>query len=297
MSSVDRERYSGLGAGLACVLLGAVAVWLLARLVWLLLAGAPPPIATSSATPAGSAAAPAPSIAKWHLFGTLDRMRPDGRLAPATTLALTLRGTLADADPQSGVAVIGDGEGGERAWRAGSEIAPGVRLKAVYPEHVVLLHDGAEETLRLPRETRLAPAAPVPVTPTTVRSGGGRPAFPADPAAAAPAAAFTPPQMAHGAVDWQQAMDQLKGGADLARHLQPVRQDGKIVGMQLTGVDPALLARYGLQAGDVVTAVNGVTVGSSMPSPQLLASLQGGGAVRARILRNGQPIELTLNTQ
>ena len=67
--------------------------------------------------------------------------------------------------------------------------------------------------------------------------------------------------------------------------------------MQLTGVDPALLARYGLQAGDVVTAVNGVTVGSSMPSPQLLASLQGGGAVRARILRNGQPIELTLNTQ
>lgn len=294
MSSVDRERYAGLGAAAACLVLAALALWLLARLVWLLLAGPPP---APDAPAAGAATVPAApvSIAQWHVFGTHDRVRPDGRIAPATTLALTLRGTLADADPQAGVAVIGDGQGGERAWRAGSDIAPGVRLQAVHADYVILLHEGAEETLRLPRETSLAPADIVKPTPATARSGERRPAFPADPPAAA--APFTPPQMAHGAVDWQQAMTQLKGGADLAGHLQPVRENGRVVGVQIAGLDPALLARYGLQPGDVVTAINGVAVGSATPSPQLLASLQSGGSVRARVLRNGQPVELNLSLQ
>lgn len=295
MSSVDRERYGRFGAVLACVVLAAVALWLLARVVWLLLAE-PPTVADTAAGTAVSPSAAPVSIAKWHIFGTLDQVRPDGRIAPATTLALTLRGTLADADPRAGVAVIGDGQGGERAWRAGSEIAPGVRLQAVHADYVVLLHDGAEETLRLPRETQLAPAEVVRPTPATVRSGERRPAFPADPPAAA-AAAFTPPQMAHGAVDWQQAMNQLKGSADLAGHLQPVRENGRVVGVQVSGIDPALLARYGLQPGDVVTAINGVAVGSATPTPQLLASLQSGGSVRARVLRNGQPVELNLSLQ
>ena len=36
---------------------------------------------------------------------------------------MILRGTLADRDPASGIAVISDGERGERAYRAG-EMSP-----------------------------------------------------------------------------------------------------------------------------------------------------------------------------
>ncbi len=70
---------------------------------------------------------------------------------------MILRGTLADRDPAAGIAVIGDGERGERAYRAGEALGGGVKLARVYPDHVVLLHEGVEETLTLTRDRNLAP--------------------------------------------------------------------------------------------------------------------------------------------
>ncbi|MFI4970303.1 MAG: type II secretion system protein N, partial [Lysobacterales bacterium] len=168
-SGIDRDRHAEAAALLCCVAFAALALWLLVRLVWALLprgdAAFDTPVRMAG-TAAG--AVPAQSIAKWHLFGNTPLRPGAGPGAPPTTLSLVLRGTVADRDPRAGVALIDDPDHGERALKVGEEVAPGARLAGVYPDHVVLEHEGTQETLTLPRERNLAPADVVRPTPATV---------------------------------------------------------------------------------------------------------------------------------
>jgi len=287
LSATDRTRWIGIAGWLAVLLSGALALWLAVRLVWALVPhGAPLP-----GVPARSAeaAVPTDSIAKWHLFGQAP-VAASGRGSPASTLALVLRGTFAGADPQDGVAVISDAGNGERVFRVGQDVVPGVRLASVHADHVVLSRDGREETLRLPRDTRLAPADVVRPTPATVR-GGQSPA--------SPSASRKPlPTTVRAPADWRQTVDRLRQNPDeLMRRVQvvPVLSDGKLSGVRLsTGTDVALLEQIGLRQGDVVTAVNGVPVDSVERGRQIMDGLAASSAVRVTVLRNGKPAEVTV---
>jgi len=275
--------------------LGALAVWLVARLVWLIVPRGDD--ALDIATPrvgAGSGPAPAQSIARWHLFGNTPARPGAGPGAPATTLAMMLHGTLADRDPGSGIAVISDGERGERAYRAGEDVAPGVRLARVYPDHVILVHDGAEETLRLTRDQNLMPAdivrPPSPAGPRASRTGGGG-------AASSSAAATT--GTARAPADWQATVERLRSDPDeLAKRVQivPVLDGGRLTGVRLATVrDAALLERLGLRAGDVVTAVNGAPVDSIARGQQIVESLRSAASARVTVLRDGKPTDITIS--
>ncbi|MBN8483119.1 MAG: PDZ domain-containing protein, partial [Xanthomonadales bacterium] len=106
-------------------------------------------------------------------------------------------------------------------------------------------------------------------------------------------------QMAHGAVDWQKAMDQVAGGnaADLARRVQvtPVLDNGRVAGLRVsTAGDAALMARLGLRPSDIVTAVNGIPVDSVARGQQILESLGSATEVRVTVTRDGMPAELAL---
>ncbi|MBL0222531.1 MAG: hypothetical protein IPQ17_07315 [Xanthomonadales bacterium] len=96
------------------------------------------------------------------IFGTPLQQQSLQRNAPTTTLNLSLRGTLADADPRSGIAVIADAQGNERAWRVGEEIVAGVILDEVHSDRVVLKHDGVQEILALARDEAAERVAPIP---------------------------------------------------------------------------------------------------------------------------------------
>ncbi len=303
LSGFDRGRTAERAALACCGVLAALALWLLVRLVWALVPRAddtlgPGPMRAADA-PTGAASAP--SIARWHLFGDTPLRPGMGAGAPATTLSLILRGTFAGADPETGIAVISDAGMGERAYRTGEDVQPGVRLGEVHADHVVLLRDGARETLTLPRESNLAPADVVRATPASVTRGAA-PMAPASARAGGAVSANVAAQDARASDEWQQTVAHLRQNPDeLMQRVQvmPVLEGGKLAGVRLSasGADAALLSRSGLLPGDVVTAVNGMQVDSLARGQQIMATLGDAQTVRVTVQRNGSPTDITVGLQ
>jgi general secretion pathway protein C len=285
--ATERSRAAEVVAMLCCVLLAALALWLLVRLLWAALPSDDAALGAVATRPAAAGtSAPTRSIAQWHLFGDT----PARASASGTTTSLILRGTLAEADPKAGIAVIADAGNGERSWRVGEEVTAGVRLVAVYADRVVVARDGGEETLNLVRDTQLAPADIVRPTPARVTggvepsaNGGARPA--ASVGAKAPAT-------------WQQTVDRLRRNpAELMKRVQvvPVLDGGKLSGVRLSaGTDVGLLNQIGLESGDVVTSVNGTPVDSIERGQQIMSTLGNASSVRVTVLRQGKPTDITV---
>lgn len=288
--AIDRGRYAETAAWACCVVFGALALWLLARLVWQLLPQAEPARA-GGALPAAAvlATASSRSIASWHLFGETPRRAGAGAEA-ASTLSLILRGTVAESDPKAGLAVVAGTDGGERAFRVGEDVVPGVRLVAVHPDRIVLSRGGAEETLRLPRERTPAPAEMV--RPAPAAAGGRVPRA---------AAAVSGVQAVRVDDDAQQALARLRQNPDeLIKRVPvvPVLDGGRLAGVRVApGADAALLGQFGLRAGDVVTAVDGQAVDSFARGQQILSNLAAAKSARVTVLRDGKPVELDVGLQ
>lgn len=300
-SGTDRNRYAEPAAALCCAVLAAIALWLLVRLVWSLVPRGDAAFDTAPLRSDAlvSGAVPAQSVARWHLFGNTPLRPGAGPGAPSTTLSLILRGTLAENDPKAGIALLSDPQNGERALRVGDEVAPGARIAGVYPDHIVLDHEGAAEILKLVRDLNLAPGDSVRATPATTSS---RPST-------NPLAAGSNPSMStRGAVasatnvkvpaDWQQTVERLRQNpAELAKRVQvvPVLDGGKLTGVRLSaGGDAALMAQIGLRAGDVITSVNGMPVDSFARGQEIMAGLASASSVRVTVQRDGKPTEVTV---
>jgi len=303
LSGIDRGLRAEMAALACCVLFAALALWLLVRLVWLLLphGDAALDAAPSRATGTAAATQPVRSIASWHLFGDTPRRPGSGPGGSASTLGLILRGTVAQNDPKAGFAVIADGANGERTFRAGEDVVSGVQLAAVYADRIVLSRGGIEETLKLPRDSNLAPADVVRAAPgtassrsgTNTRAEGNRQGSTAAPAAAA--------QTVKAPTDWQQTVDRLRQNPDeLMRRVQivPVLDGGKLTGVRLSaGADAALINQIGLRPGDIVTSVNGMPVDSLSRGQDIMSSLKNSSSVRVTVLRDGKPTDVTVGLQ
>jgi general secretion pathway protein C len=291
LASIDRRSLEWTAIAIS-VVLGALAVWLLARLVWILLPGsdlADAPLHVAS----GEGAATTTSIAKWHLFGNTP-VAATG--SDAATQSMILRGTLADRDPASGVAVIDAGEG-EQAYRAGETIAAGLKLARVYADHAVVMRDGVEETLALTRDRNLQPAEIVR-QPGAAR--GARANAPtASNTSSAPAFASGTGQTEHASPQLQQTIDRARQNPEeIARRLQivPVLDGGRMTGIRLsTGADSSLMNQIGLRPGDVVTAVNGAPVDSLARGQQIIEGLRNASSARVTVLRDGRPTDITIS--
>ena len=296
LASIDRRSFE-LAALASAALLGALAIWLLVRLIWLLIPRGDAALDVAAARVGGdNGPAPAQSAAKWHLFGNTPLRPGSGPGSPATTLAMVLRGTLADGDPASGIAVISDGEGGERAYRAGENIAGGVKLARVYPDHVILLHEGVEETLTLTRDQNLTPGNIVR-PPSATRAARANASGASSPSTSASSTGSA--QTNKAPPEWQQTVDRLRQNPDeLAKRVQivPVLDGGKLTGVRVSaGADMALLSQMGLRAGDIVTAVNGAPVDSVTRGQQIVDSLRNAASARVTVLRDGKPTEITIS--
>jgi general secretion pathway protein C len=296
------ERGRGLeGAALAtCAVFAALALWLLVRIAWRLVPAGDARLDAGAARVGIAANAPAPSsIAKWHLFGNTPAGIGGGG-AGASTLALILRGTLAERDPAAGIAVIGDGAA-ERAFRPGEEISNGVKLARVYADRAVVVRGSVEETLTLTRDRNGDPGNVVrsPSAGASKRSASA-PRTPGISDAAAPKPSFGAPATAPRApAGWQQQMDRLRQNPEeLAQRVQvvPVLDNGKLSGVRVAGgSDIALINQLGLRAGDVVTSVNGAPVDSLARGQQIFESLRTASSARVTVLRDGKPTDVTIS--
>lgn len=265
----------------AAVVAAALFALVLARLIWLLLAGpALPPIQAPETLLPRQVAEPAASAAQWHLFGNA---APRARVveAPETGLQLLLRGTLNTSEHDQGVAIIADAQGNERAYRVGDRVAEGARLSAVHEARVLLERDdGRTEALSLPG----------------IRSDAAGPA-PA-PAAGADGTPFVNPLISTGGPSIEAARASLSPDLEaLSREVSvlPVIENGRIRGVRLAvGRDSDLYARTGLRPGDVIVAVNGVPLDGPERQQQLLESLRGAQSLRVTVLREGTESEMSI---
>jgi len=288
--SADSDRLSRLAAVGVCVFAVALCAWLMVRLIWLAI----PRAADSSAPPAiptpSNAQTAATSIAQWHLFGnpqTVD-LAARARNAPKTTLDLVLRGTFALPDPKEGIAIIADGPRGERSYNVGEAVGSAT-LAEVYPDHIVLSHDGAQESLSLPRpEDHATGATPANSSRLSGQASSVPPGYTPG-ASSAPGAAATNASPALS----------KNNAADLARdvHFEPIFDGGKIAGARLsgTGAAAALMNQVGLRPTDVVTAVNGTQLANVANPQQLIDQLGNASSLQVTIQRDGHPATLTLN--
>ncbi len=292
LSSADHARASRLAALAACAVAGLLCAWLLVRLLWLLVpqhadidASAPAAMATPSVPPQ--------SVAKWHLFGNPQTVALMQRMshAPATTLKLTLRGTLAMDDAQAGIAMIEDEHGAERAYRVGQSVGDNAKLAAVYTDHVVLDHEGAAETLNLPGPEQHAPSLPAE-SQAKLGTAAGKRALSIPPNYASPRLG--------GNLDWNAAQQQLRiDPTQLVKqvHVEPVFVDGKIAGARLSGGGDVarLMNQAGLKPTDLITAINGQTLSSVSNPQQFMDNLKDAGSLSVTVLRDGKPATLTVN--
>jgi general secretion pathway protein C len=294
-STAEQARLSRLAALAVCVGAGVLCLWLLVRLAWLLV---PQPDETVAAPPpaAASSSAPAQSVAKWHLFGNSQNvLLAQAARAPATTLKLTLRGTLALPDPSQGIAMIEDEHGAESAYKVGEEVA-GAKVAEVYADHVVLSHEGASETLNLPQ-----PEAHTPQLESGSRNGANAAASSNPNKGNGAAPIFVAPTMAHGAAaDWTSVQRSLRMDPnDLAKqvHVEPVYENGKLAGARLSGAGQlgALISQAGLKPTDTVTAVNGAAVSDLSNLQRMADNLKSASSLQVTVLRDGKPATLTIN--
>ena len=189
--------------------------------------------------------------------------------AAVTSLALKLFGIRVDQAMGRGSAIVATPDGVQSSYAVGDEIVPGVKLKSVAFDHIVLERGGIDEQLFLDQSV----AAPV------VGAAGlsGTPApLPGLPGTGASAAQITPQALAEGIA--------------FAPRSDKSAAPGLVVAPKGSGT---LFAQTGLVQGDVVTQINGQPVRSASDIANAVVQLAPGGRLNFMIERNGTTMNIS----
>lgn len=187
--------------------------------------------------------------------------------APETQLNLKLIGLRADTGPDSGTATIILPNNQQEKFTEGEEVLPGVELKRVLSDRVMLNRNGTDEILRLnDRSGRLS-----------VIGDGSTPAQPTDVAPAPVTARVADPDVLLRFVSLSQA-----------------RSNGRMIGYRIEargGLEN--LQSLGLQPGDVLTRVNGQNV-ADVDAAELIDTIGGYQEALLEIDRGGNAVQVIL---
>ncbi len=151
----------------------------------------------------------------------------------------------------------------------------GGRVAVIEADRVALDYDSGRVVLRLVAGVGTAPVAPV---------------------APAPAADAPAPALELERREIERRLGVESGRILAETTLVPAMDAGRVSGFTITRLPQStLLSDAGLRAGDVLTEVNGVPIDSLATLIGLWPRLQTESAVRAVVLRNGQPVSLSVN--
>lgn len=246
--SLDRAQH-GLMQALLMGLAGLIA-FQLAALVWAVSG----PIGPFGAIRVSPVRAGTPST-DWAVFSRFDpffrTLGPSGPVIaqPGADLGLTLFAIRRQANGEGGSAIVATADGRQISVQVGEEAAPGLVLHAVHEDSAVFQRGGALLELKFP------PSAAASVL---------RPAEPAELAAPAPAAALP--------VSYQVDPRSFFNSVRLA----PVRDGERVLGYRIgpeSSQQPVMEA--GLQKGDVLLSVNGVSLSTAASLQAAANSLAG----------------------
>jgi general secretion pathway protein C len=259
---------------LANILLLALVLYLggtFARITWLIAWNDKPvPVAPVAAGVAGNATEQTYPMASYEFFG-----RPAGqtgvaeavkRSAPETGLRLRLEGVLVGQRPEDSGAIVADSSGETAYYRVGGMLPGNAELAEVEPTRILIRRGGRYESLTFEEDDSTALIAeqesqPANLTPDAFLS---------------------------------QAREQLdsQGVAALNRYGLRPADDSRQGGYVYDGSN-AMFNAVGLQAGDVITAINGQRLGDIEQDKSLLADWRGQAQLDIEIERGGSTLTVS----
>lgn len=230
--------------------------------------------------------APLPAEARMALFRAFDPFTR-GQTAEAsggqvTGLSLQLFGTRINEGSGQGSAIIATPDGLQSSFAVGDQIMPGVTLKEVAYDHVVIDRGGAAETLFLDQSTGSDQGG-------GEGEGGGR----HEGGSSAPAAGTAPPAA-------QSGPPPAPTPSSIQRDIgfMPRMDAGRVSGIVLSprgegqGFETA-----GFKPGDIITQINGRPITSTGDIQSLQAQLRPGARISLMVERGAAtvPIAITLS--
>ena len=246
----------------------------LGRLVWIV---AEPRDAAASMASSPTAMSPA-DPAVFQRFDAFFRTGGQSSLAEASAAGsgqMRLYGLRSDGSG-GGSAIIGLADGRQVSVGVGEEVEPGLILRGVGPDYVTLARGASLSRLIFSDvPVGVAPVPPPPPGPQTVT-----PPPPPPPPAVTPTAASVDPA-------------QLITQAGLRPRMRGLRLDGFTVS---ASGDAALLRAAGLQAGDVILAINGQSLDSLERIAALRGQLANSSGAELRYERDGTVQTSTIGT-
>lgn len=256
------------------VALALLLVVQLGRLVWIV---AEPRDAAASMASSPTAMSPA-DPAVFQRFDAFFRTGGQSSLAEASAAGsgqMRLYGLRSDGSG-GGSAIIGLADGRQVSVGVGEEVEPGLILRGVGPDYVTLARGASLSRLIFSDvPVGVAPAPPPPPGPQIVT-----PPPPPPPPAVTPTAASVDPA-------------QLIAQAGLRPRMRGLRLDGFTVS---ASGDAALLRAAGLQAGDVILAINGQSLDSLERIAALRGQLANSSGAELRFERDGTVQTSTIGT-
>lgn len=212
-----------------------------------------------------------------------------------TTAPLKLYGTVAThpSDPYATAIIENSSPTATQrvaTYYNGKEVMPNLRLVEVHRRRIILRNEEKNQNEELVMEE---PKSAGPVNPGDPRlARGGR----RDGAVGA----TNPP---HAALNRDQVVEELNqySYADLVASLNPelyTDENGNVAGITSQNFSSVPLAqRVGLQNGDVVQTVNGVTIDSEEKIGEIAQKFGNANTFRVGILRNGKPQMITFRLE
>jgi len=212
-----------------------------------------------------------------QLFGQAEVSPGTGNAAdaPPTSMALVLTGVIANTDPKTGIAILGESAPTAKVYMVGDTVPGGARLDSVFPDRVVLERAGALESLLLPQQRAASVASATP----------------------APMPAQRPTTADVQILDRMRRMIETDPGmiGDVMRP-QPVFAEGKQRGYRVyPGRNRSAFSRLGLRPGDLVTAINGTPLDDPARGGEIFNTLGSSAQARVTVMRSGREQELTLD--
>lgn len=299
-------------------------LWLahsLASLFWLLVPEPQLPQAQVAPNALESARAPESAqrvdiaeLKSMQIFGRLDQEAADqvAETEPAagpriedeavdTQLRMTLQGIIDSSESEGGRAIIASGKDQE-IYAPGDKLPEGqnVTLEKILPLRVILNNNGRYESLWLYQDKDFAAnrrSEPVPDTPSRSWEGDEASLLPTDetqaPEAETGEEAEQGPQTEVES-ELEQASRSLSDVVSMSIH----REDGQIVGYKIRpGRDRELFESLGLEAGDVVMAVNGTELSSPQKVMELYRNMGDTSSASLLIKRGDQELNIDIDLE
>ncbi len=194
---------------------------------------------------------------------------------PLTPLNLKLHGIYYNSVPQESLAMIATEDNKTVLYKLGETLPNGAIIDKIEPKQLTLLRNGQPEILYLLGSN--------PATMETTASSSPNSATDND---------LTPGKLLS---KYQQQL-QSSNPQSLMKLMQlsPVSQEGRFIGYRIKpGTADNLFSAFKLQAGDILTAVNGIKLDSPLKGLTVFDQLATADHIELQILRDGQLLPLS----